>query len=131
MNEMTKDEILDFARHFTRVIETGDVDRARAFYAPTAKIWHNTDYKEIGPDENVAIFARLKRALPNMKLNITHLEVIEGGFVQADCLEATLPDGTPFRLSSCSIVKIENGLIIRVDEFIDSAETKPLRALQS
>ncbi len=131
MSELTKDEILEFARHFTRVIEAGDAERAKAFYAPTARIWHNTDYREIGPDENVAIFARLKQALPDMKLIITHLEVIAGGFVQADRLEATLPDGTPFRLSSCTIVKIENGLIVRVDEFIDSAETKPLRALQS
>lgn len=128
MSELSKEETIEFARRFTKVIEAGDAELAKTFYAPNAKIWHNTDYREIGPDENTAIFARLKKALPDMKLTITHLEVIEGGFVQADRLEATLPDGTPFRLSSCIIAKLQDGLIVRVDEFLDSAETKPLRA---
>ena len=54
-------------------------------------------------------------------------EVLEDGFFQQDILRATLPDGTPFVLSACMVVKIENGLIVRVDEYLDSAELAPLR----
>jgi ketosteroid isomerase-like protein len=43
-------------------------------------------------------------------------------------LEATLPDGTAWKMSACVVIRMENGLITRLDEYLDSAEGKPLRA---
>ena len=40
---------------------------------------------------------------------------------------STLPDGTPWKMSACVVVRIENGLITRLDEYIDSAESGALR----
>ena len=40
------------AKHFFDCVETGDVDGLVACYAPDAKIWHNTDGLEQGPEDN-------------------------------------------------------------------------------
>jgi ketosteroid isomerase-like protein len=54
-------------------------------------------------------------------------EALKDGFLQQHVLEATLPDGTPWKMSACVVVRIENGLITRLDEYIDSAESGALR----
>ena len=44
-------------------------------------------------------------------------------------LEATLPDGTAWSMSACVVVKRENGVITRLDEYLDSAESSALSVL--
>jgi ketosteroid isomerase-like protein len=36
-------EPIELARHFTRAIETGDIEAVRACYSEDAQIWHNFD----------------------------------------------------------------------------------------
>ncbi len=54
---------------------------------------------------------------------------LKDGFLQQHVLEATLPDGTAWKISACVVVKMENGLITRLDEYLDSAEAKALRSV--
>ena len=51
------------------------------------------------------------------------------GFLQQHVLEATLPDGTRWEMPACVIVRIENGHITRLDEYLDSAHAKALNVL--
>ena len=128
MTLMSDQDILDFADRLFRAVEAGDAAAARQFYASDARIWHNVDGVEQTADECVQTFAQLKQLLPDQKLKIIRREVIPGGFLQQDRLTATLPDGSPFSLSACLVVRMENGFITRVDEYLDSAEIQPLLA---
>jgi len=115
-------QILAFAEHFVASIERGDTEAVRACYAPDARIWHNTDGIEQTVDQNLKLVRWLVRTMSNPRYRIRRRVALEDGFLQMHVLEATRPDGTPFRLDACVIVKLENGVIARLDEYLDSAQ---------
>ena len=125
---MTEHEILAFAERFVGAIQTGDVPTVRACYAPSAKLWHNTDNIEQTVDANIKILEWFIRTLPDRNYRVLRREALKDGFLQQHVLEATLPDGTKWKMSACVVVKMENGLITRLDEYLDSAEAKALRS---
>ena len=123
-------EILDFAERFMRAIQTGDTQMVRASYAPDAKIWHNTDNIEQTVDDNVKVLEWFAANLPNRTYQLVRREALKDGFLQQLVIEAILPDGSPWKLHACVVVKMENGLITRLDEYLDSAQGKALRDLR-
>ena len=52
---MTPDEIETFAGNFVDAVQAGDGDLMRTFYAPGAKIWHNTDGIEQSIEVEMAV----------------------------------------------------------------------------
>jgi ketosteroid isomerase-like protein len=126
---MNEQDILAFADRFIDAIERGDVDAVRACYAPDAKIWHNIDGVEQTVEQNLKSVAWFGRKLPDRRYRVGRREALKDGFLQQHVLEATLPDGQPWSLSACVVVRMRDGRITRLDEYIDSAETLALSAL--
>lgn len=126
---MSEQEILDFAERFLHAIQIGDVAAMRACYAPDAKIWHNTDNVEQSLDDNVKVLNWFIAKLPDRSYRVLRREALKNGFLQQHVLEATLPDGSRWTMSACVVVTMANGLITRLEEYLDSAEAKPLRAI--
>ncbi len=120
-------DVLAFAEHFVRAIERGDTAAVRACYAPDAKLWHNTDGIEQTVDQNMKVLDFFIRKLPDRHYRILRREALPDGFVQQHVLEATLPDGRPFRMSACCVIRMKDGVITRLDEYLDSAEASVLR----
>jgi ketosteroid isomerase-like protein len=125
---LDENQILEFAERFVGAIQAGDVAATRACYAPDAKLWHNTDDIEQTVDQNMAVLEWFISALPDRFYRVLYRAAVKDGFVQQHILEATLPDGTKWKMFACVIVRIENGLIVRLDEYLDSAQAKALRA---
>jgi len=125
---MTEQETLDFAEKFIGAIQSGDVATVRACYAPDAKLWHNSDRIEQTVDQNMAVLDWFIKTLPDRNYRVIRREALSDGFLQQHVLEATLPDGTAWSMDACCVIKIENGLIIRLDEYLDSGQAKALRA---
>ncbi len=124
---MDETQILEFAERFVGAIQAGDVDAVRACYAPDAKLWHNTDDIEQTVDQNMAVLDWFIKTLPDRYYRVLYRAALKDGFVQQHILEATLPDGTKWKMFACVIVRIENGVIVRLDEYLDSAQGKALR----
>jgi ketosteroid isomerase-like protein len=115
-------EILAFAEHFVTSIERGDVAAVRACYAPDARIWHNSDGLEQTVEQNMKMVKWLTRTYSNPHYRILRRVALEDGFLQMHVLEATRADGRPFRLDACVVVKMQDGVITRLDEYLDSAQ---------
>jgi ketosteroid isomerase-like protein len=126
---MDDQQTLAFADRFIDAIERGDPDAVRACYAPDAKFWHNTDKREQTVEQNLRSVDWFARKLPDRKYRVLRREVLKDGFMQQHVLEATLPDGSPWALNACVVVRIENGVIARLDEYLDSAEAAALSNL--
>lgn len=126
---MQSNEVLAFAERFVDAIEGGDVEAVRACYAPDAKIWHNNDGLEQTVDQNIKVLNWFMRKLPDRKYRIVRREALSDGFLQQHVLEATLPDGRPFKMSACCVIRMQGGLITRLDEYIDSAEAAQLNGI--
>jgi ketosteroid isomerase-like protein len=125
---MTEAETLAFAEKFVGAIQSGDVATVRACYAPDAKLWHNTDRVEQTVDQNMAVLDWFIKTLPDRNYRVVRRVALADGFLQQHVLEATLPDGTAWSMDACCVIKIENGLITRLDEYLDSAQGKALRS---
>jgi len=120
-------DVLAFADRFVGAIQSGDTDTVRACYAPDAKLWHNTDGIEQTVDQNMKVLDWFIRKLPDRNYRILRREVLPDGFLQQHVLEATLPDGRPFKMSACCVIRMKDGVISRLDEYLDSAEAAVLR----
>jgi ketosteroid isomerase-like protein len=126
---MSGTDMLAFAERFMAAIQAGDSDAVRACYAPNAAIWHNTDGLEQSVEDNLRVLRWFARKLPDRFYRVLRREALSDGFLQQHVLEATLPDGTAWKMSACVVVKVKDGLVTRLDEYLDSAETKALAAL--
>jgi ketosteroid isomerase-like protein len=126
---VAEQDILTFADRFIDAIERGDVEAVRACYAPDAKIWHNTDKIEQTVEQNLKSVAWFGRKLPKRTYRVLRREALGDGFFQQHVLEAELPDGAAWSLSACVVIRMQDGVITRLDEYIDSAETTALAAL--
>ncbi len=123
---MTTQGYLDFAARYMGAIQSGDTDVVRACYAPDAKLWHNTDGIEQTVEENMKLLGWMIRYIPVRNYRIVRREALADGFVQQHVLEATLPGGEPWTMDACAVVRIKDGVIVRLDEYIDSAQFKAL-----
>jgi len=125
--DTSKMDYVDFAKRFVAAIQDGDGEAVRAFYAPDAKLWHNTDNIEQTVDQNLKVLAWFVKTLPDRNYRVLRVEALPDGFVQQHVLEATLPNGERWAMDACVVVKVENGVITRLDEYLDSAKSAALR----
>lgn len=117
-----------FAQRFVAAIQAGDAEAVRAFYAPDAKIWHNIDHIEQTVDQNLKSLAWFVRTLPDRTYRVQRIAPLPDGFLQQHVLEATLPNGERWAMDACVVVRVKNGKITRLDEYLDSAKTAQLVA---
>ncbi|ATC25312.1 nuclear transport factor 2 family protein [Caulobacter vibrioides] len=125
---MSQIDYVAFAQRFVAAIQAGDAEAVRAFYAPDAKIWHNIDHIEQTVDQNLKSLAWFVRTLPDRTYRVQRIAPLPDGFVQQHVLEATLPNGERWAMDACVVVRVENGKITRLDEYLDSAKTAQLVA---
>lgn len=124
---MTPQDYIAFAQKFVGAIQSGDTATVRACYHPDAKLWHNNDGIEQTVDQNMKVLDWFIRTLPDRNYRVIRREALPDGFMQQHVLEATLPDGTKWAMDACVVVKVENGVITRLDEYLDSAKSGALR----
>ncbi len=122
----SSDDILVLARRFVAAIQAKDVDTVRQCYAPGARIWHNVDGKVQSVDDNIKGVHWIHRVLANVQYDVKRLVAIPGGYLQEHVLRGTLASGEAFAMPACVICMVEDGVITTLDEYLDSAHTKPL-----
>ena len=123
--------MIEFAGRFLGAIERGDVDAVRALYHPDAKVWHNNDGIEQSVDDNLKVLGWMARTLATRHYRVIRREALSDGFVQQHVLETTLPNGRTWDLDACVIVRVVDGLVVRLDEYLDSAKVAELTAALS
>jgi ketosteroid isomerase-like protein len=67
------------------------------------------------------------RTLPDRHYRLVRREALPDGFMQQHVLEATLPDGTKWAMDACVVCRVKDGVITRLDEYLDSAKSAALR----
>ncbi len=108
-------------------IERSDIAGAEACYAPDARIWHNFDGVEQTVGENMRSLGWMDKRLSARKYEIVSRHAFAGGFVQQHVLTGVLNNGEPFRMPACIVVQVTDGMIARLDEYLDTGQTKALR----
>jgi ketosteroid isomerase-like protein len=116
------------AKRFFNAIEIGDLDSLRACYAPHAEIWHNTDGRISTREENVATLGNFATRVPQRRYENRRVHIFEGGFVQQHDLHCILRDHhREIVLPACLVCRVEDDVIVRLDEYFDSARLADFR----
>jgi hypothetical protein len=124
---MQPQEMHAFADRFMAALDGHDAAALRRFYAPGATCWHNFDDYDQPLDENLKLFEWMARKAPNRRYRVLRREPLPGGWFQQHVLEATLANGRQMRLFACCVITLENGLIKRIEEYVDPAQAAVLR----
>lgn len=117
----------DFADRFFAAVSGGDEATLTELYAPDARIWHNDDGQEQTVEENLRTLRWLSRTLADFRYEDVRRYVLPDGFAQQHVVRGTLPGHGPLEVPASLFVRVENGRISRIDEYIDSAATRPLQ----
>ena len=121
-----QNDALAVAERFMTALNEADADGVRASYSTDARIWHNFDDKYQTVEENIKSMHWLHNKLSNVNYDIQKRMVIPGGFLQQHILRGTLASGKPFALHACAICKVDNGRITELEEYLDTAQARPL-----
>lgn len=118
---------LEVAERLFAAISVGDVDAVRELYSPDVVIWHNFDQVEQTRDQNLRTITWMTENVKDVRYEEIQRHEFDGGFVQQHVLRGTGPSGGALEMPACIICRVEDGLITRLDEYLDSAHTAPLR----
>lgn len=125
--DLTDDDKLAIATRFAEASRTNDADAYRSLCAPGAVTWHNFDEVEVGTEQTVKTVAWLHRAVANLAWQDVALLPTPTGWVSQTVMTGTAPGGE-LRVHSCVIVTLNDaGLVTRVEEYLDTAQTAALR----
>jgi uncharacterized protein len=123
---LSDDQKLAIAARFAVAIRTNDADSYVAICAPGAVTWHNFDDAEVSTEQTLRTVAWLHRKLPDLAWIDVALHATATGFVSQTILTGTAPGG-PLRAHSVVVVTLnDDGLVTRVEEYLDPAQTAVL-----
>lgn len=121
------EDIHAFAERFMEALNGTDAARVRTFYTDDATCWHNFDDVDQAIEDNMKLFEWMVRKAPQRHYRVLRRDLVPGGWFQQHVLEAQLPNGKQMRLLACCVITLRDGLIQRVEEYVDPAQAAVLR----
>ena len=118
---MTEREINTLADRVFAAIEAGDTEAVAACYADDAVVWHNTDQVDQNKADNLRVLSWLVDHTAVRSYRDIRRTLIDHGFVQQHSLHVGFDDGRTADLPACLVVAVADGLVVRIDEYIDGA----------
>jgi ketosteroid isomerase-like protein len=112
---------------FFNALLAADHDALDAVFAEDAVFWQNFLGREIPKAEFLPRFAGLANRVPDLRFEDVRRAGTPDGFVEQHTLAGTAPSGEPFAVRGCFIVTVRDGRIVRLNEYLDSAQLAPLR----
>jgi len=100
-------------------IEAGDAAMVASLYAVDVIVWHNNDGVEQTKEQNLRVLHWLVRNTVSREYRAVRRFAIDGGFVQQHDLHLVFDDGRTADLPACVVAKVSNGVITRIDEYLD------------
>ena len=124
-------QVFEFSDRFTAALNRGDPAEVRQFYQPDATFWHNYDDVHQTVADNMKVLEWMVRKAPQRNYRIVRRELIPGGWMQQHVVEATLPSGKQMKLFACCLITLKDGLVWRIEEYLDPAQAAVLREVKT
>ena len=119
-------EIAD--RLFT-TIERGDGPGLAALWSEDIVVWRQGGGRERDKARGLKVIEWFVESTADRRYEVLDRQTFDGGFFQQHIVHATTRAGAPLTFRACLIVRVEaDGLITRIDEYLDPADLAPLMA---
>jgi ketosteroid isomerase-like protein len=123
---LTADTATTTAERLTRAIVENDADAMAEIYTPGAVVWHSTDQVELSLEQLQGL-VRAIAAIASARVDVTGLHVTDTGFVQTQKNSYALSNGGATSFHAALVARLDDdGRIVRLDEYLDSAGLTPL-----
>lgn len=116
----------DVADRLFGAIERGEYDAVEGLWADGVAVWHSGDAQDNDRAQALKVIRWFIRTTTARSYEVLDRQSFDGGFVQQHILRADGTNGSSITLRVCIVVKIEDGLIARIDEYFDPADMAPL-----
>ncbi len=113
-------ELLD---RFYGALSAKNLEAARACCAPDVRFWHNFDDVEQDLDQASRGWQGLFAAFAENRVDAVRRDAIPGGLLQRHRFLLRGPDGVLKAKPCCIVVTFAGGLIARLEEYIDLANS--------
>jgi ketosteroid isomerase-like protein len=101
-------------------IEQGDVAGVDRCYAPDMTMWFNVTGQEITRQENLDALVKGASLHRRRTYGDRIVSTFDDGFVVQYTLDIVLHDGSKRSLWACLVAEVHDGLIVKLDEYLDS-----------
>jgi ketosteroid isomerase-like protein len=111
------DSLLDL---LSVVLEEGRAEPLLGRLAPGAVVWHNDDKLDRDAVENMKRAGELHRVLRDVRVEVVRREPLSDGLLQQFVIHGTAAGtGRPVAAHNCLVVRVDAGLISRIEEYVD------------
>ena len=115
------------AAAFIGAIEQGNIPRLHELCSKDVVIWHNDDNREVDLDHVARILSWLATNVRGLRYADVRRRAFAGGYVQQHVLTGIAPSGDELHLPACLVMHVSEGVVTRIEEYLDSAGVAVLR----
>lgn len=123
--------VADIAAQLFTNIEAGRVGAVAALYHDDVEVWHNFDNAVQTKQENLRVLEGLTQIARKLRYEVLERHTVGDRFIQRHNLHCTTASGAEVMIPACVFITVEDGKIRRIDEYLDTAQTKALRGSQT
>ena len=124
-------DIQRLAAQFIANVEACNLEALAAMYAPDGVVNINVMGVDLPVGETFETLKSMHQKAESIRYEVIEVIPTESGYVQRHLLHVVVPksEDTPRQnlvIPACLVVKIKDGLVVRVDEYLDSLQIAPL-----
>jgi ketosteroid isomerase-like protein len=120
--------VTEVADAFFRAIEQSDVNALTRFYDDELKAWHNFDGVTQTKAQNIELLATVLKHTRRIEYVVHERIVLGDRIAQRHQMNVETVSGKSFTMPVAFFLTIREGKIVRMEEYIDSAQLNPLFA---
>jgi ketosteroid isomerase-like protein len=106
---------------FFAALSRGDIAAARTCCTEDVRIWHGFDRLEQDLDQAAEGWTRFIATFPERDFVDVRRSATSNGYVQQHLMVASTPGGPRLAWPVCVLVRVRDGRIARLDEYMDRA----------
>ena len=119
----------DVADLLFAAIERADGPGLAALWSEDIVVWRQGGGRERDKARGLKVIEWFVDSTTDRRYEVLDRQVFDGGFLQQHNVHATTRSGAPLTFRACLIVRVgADGLITRIDEYLDPADLAPLTA---
>jgi ketosteroid isomerase-like protein len=116
----------ELANRLFTAIERSDTAAIESMWADDVKVWHTGDACDNNRARALKVIRWFIDNTTQRDYEVLDRRFFDGGFVQQHVLRADAINGASITLRVCIVIKVDNGLITRIDEYFDPADMAAL-----
>jgi len=126
MSGLQQTALEDLAQRFAKAAEARDTDALIPLYHPDAKFWNNV-LRHVSDTSRIIEITRLEaQVITRYDFDNLRCTLTDEGFVLQMTVAGETRSGKTFAVETCLVAQASDGLITRIDEYVDAAQAGPI-----